>query len=423
MLWLLLCLLPLKEDKHTTKEQTPTVTDTVKAEKPKYLWFDAEANFERFSNRDSIRYYLDKTKEAGFNQIVVDVRPIYGDVLYKKTKRMKQLKRVRNVSRNVKWDYLQVFIDESKKRGLKVSVSTTLFPAGDPSSRRGPAYEDPYWAKRTAIQNTPQGLTDIKDDVTKVAAFINPLLPEAQEYALGFIRELVTNYDFEGYVLDYCRYSDVETDFSDFTRKKFEAYIGRQVPNFPQDIFSWEKTADGYARKDGPFAKQWFEFRSMVIHDFIKRTKEEIKAIKPQVKLEYWSASWYGSMYEKGQNWASEQYDASKDYSWATPAYMKSGFAEQLDVFMNGVYLERAYGINDPESIEYGLARGNRLINGACAVYGSIYANNFSHIEDDIDLCLNQSEGLVVFDIVQVIDHNLWDRLKRGIDKAEALQR
>ena len=52
-------------------------------EQPKYLWFDAEANFERFASKDSISYYLEKAKSVGFNQVVVDVKPIYGEVLYK----------------------------------------------------------------------------------------------------------------------------------------------------------------------------------------------------------------------------------------------------------------------------------------------------------------------------------------------------
>ena len=51
-------------------------------ETPKYLWMCAEANFERFSTKDSIDYYLDKIKETGFNHIVVDIKPIQGKVLY-----------------------------------------------------------------------------------------------------------------------------------------------------------------------------------------------------------------------------------------------------------------------------------------------------------------------------------------------------
>jgi len=39
------------------------------------LWFDATANFVRLSSVDSVRIYLDKTKAAGFTDIVVDVKP------------------------------------------------------------------------------------------------------------------------------------------------------------------------------------------------------------------------------------------------------------------------------------------------------------------------------------------------------------
>lgn len=397
----------------------PAGPGPVKNEKPKYMWFDAEANFKRFSSRDSIRFYLDKTKAAGFNQVVIDVRPIYGDVLYKKTKTMQPLKQVGNDRRSVKWDYLQVFIDEARKRDLKVSVSTAIFPAGHPQSRTGPAYRDKRFEGRTTVEHTPQGMKNIRDDKSKVAAFLNPLMPEVQEYALNFIREIVGNYDIDGYVLDYCRFADVENDFSDYTRRQFEKYIGRKVDRFPEDIFTWETYQGQKVRKDGPLAKQWFAFRATVIHDFIARTRREIKALQPDVQLEYWAASWYGHLYSNGQNWASQTYDATKEYPWASPAYNQAGFAEQLDVFMNGTYLEKTYGMNDPESIEFGLARGRRIINGACKMYGSLYALNHSDIEDQVYVCLTQSEGLVMFDIVQVIGFNLWDRLKAGIDRAE----
>ena len=46
------------------------------------MWFDAEANFARFSNPDSIDFYLTKIKSLGFTHAIVDIRPITGEVLY-----------------------------------------------------------------------------------------------------------------------------------------------------------------------------------------------------------------------------------------------------------------------------------------------------------------------------------------------------
>ena len=48
--------------------------------KPALMWFDAEANFERFSHKDSIDYYLEKIKSVGFTHAIVDIRPITGEV-------------------------------------------------------------------------------------------------------------------------------------------------------------------------------------------------------------------------------------------------------------------------------------------------------------------------------------------------------
>ena len=50
--------------------------------KPALMWFDAEANFGRFNQKDSIDYYLQKIKSLGFTHAIVDVRPITGEVLY-----------------------------------------------------------------------------------------------------------------------------------------------------------------------------------------------------------------------------------------------------------------------------------------------------------------------------------------------------
>ncbi|MCS2983417.1 hypothetical protein NXW61_27500 [Bacteroides xylanisolvens] len=55
----------------------PVIPEEPIPEKEKMLWFDAEANFERFSKKENITYYLDLAKSTGFNKIVVDVRPLY----------------------------------------------------------------------------------------------------------------------------------------------------------------------------------------------------------------------------------------------------------------------------------------------------------------------------------------------------------
>lgn len=135
------------------------------------LWFDAEANFERFSKKENITYYLDLAKSTGFNKIVVDVRPVQGDALFKSSY-LTPLTDLAGIHIERDWDYLQFFIDEAHKRELKVTVSTTIFTAGLPSSKNGMAYRDDTWNGKTCLEYTKdQGLIDIKNDKTKVSAF------------------------------------------------------------------------------------------------------------------------------------------------------------------------------------------------------------------------------------------------------------
>ena len=51
-------------------------------EKPRYIWIDAAANFRDFANsRENITRDLKLAKDAGFTDVVVDIRPTSGDIL------------------------------------------------------------------------------------------------------------------------------------------------------------------------------------------------------------------------------------------------------------------------------------------------------------------------------------------------------
>lgn len=221
---------------------------------------------------------------------------------------------------------------------------------------------------------------------------------------LRFAHELLTKYKFDGYALDYCRFPDAESDFSPASREAFETYLGHGIDRFPEDIFTYD--ANG-ARVAGPYYKQWWEFRSGVIRDFIARIRATVDELQPGVKLEYWAASWLHAIYTQGQNWASPRSRFHEAYldDWATPTYNRTGFADLLDVFITGTYLEKVWGMDDPESIEYGLARSLKDVDGDCAVYGSLYAqNHVDQFEDAVYLCLSRTDGVMVFDIIQVIE-------------------
>lgn len=390
------------------------------AGKPKYLWFDAAANFDRFAVRDSVDFYLDKACRAGFNRIVVDVRPVEGGALYR-SDILPQITAMGGRTVHRDWDYLQYFIDAAHSRGMKVTASLTVFTAGSPPRREGPAYDDPAaFDGRTCVEYTPHGMADIRGQRDKVSAFLNPAMPENREYALGFISEAVGRYDIDGLSLDYCRYPDMYGDFSDFSRRDFERRSGCKVEAWPQDIFRFDE-AGGII--PGPLYHDWWSYRAGVIGSFVAEAAGTIRALRPDVEVIYWAASWINGLFGTGQNWASASFPLHKEpytCEWCNEEYDRTGFASRLDTFMLGSYLEKIYGPDDPESIEFAAARARRAIMGECALCGSIFApQHKSDIADAVYVCLRDTDGLMVFDICQVIEFDLWDGIRSGILRAE----
>lgn len=432
------------------RHQTPPPTVDPGKEEPeeptgeweKMLWMDADESFATsFSTPEKITALLDKIKDTGFNKIVVDVRPVEGTVLYDSSFMPSY-----GDSDTQGYDYLQFMIDEARKRDMKVTVSAVIFGAGfmkdavrNPAvgRSRGVAWSDPALAKLACVEYVAgRGLMNTMDD-TQAAKnsrqkgaggfiFLNPAHPDAQDYALRFVEEIVTKYDFDAFALDYCRFPDAESDFSDFSRGEFERFIGRSVGNWPGDIFTYNP--DGSHIK-GTYYYDWWRWRATVVHDVVGRIRSKIKEIKPSVKLEYWAASWLSK--DSGQNWASPLYDLSTDgedgwyyRDWMTAEYSRTGFADHLDTFLIGTYMTNTYmaGSAAPkETMEYQLARGQRYVGRAARVYGNVAGTNTAAtVEEQIYYCLTRSDGLMVFDVSHFInDTAKWAAFKRGIERAE----
>ena len=113
-----------------TPDTKPDTPETV--EKARFVWIDAGGNFERFANsKENILADLKKVKECGFTDIVVDVRPTTGDVLFDKTTTAHPLEKLAVwtsagyawVDRTASFDYLQTFIDYGHELGLNVYAS------------------------------------------------------------------------------------------------------------------------------------------------------------------------------------------------------------------------------------------------------------------------------------------------------------
>lgn len=394
-----------------------------------YVTIGADPNFVRFSSLDSIRRYLDLCAEAGFNHVVLDVKPNYGKVLYR-SEILPYLDYIEGVTPEPlgrDWDYLQCFIDECHSRGMRLSASFSVLPVGSPYWQRGLCYQDTRYDSLLCRELRPDGSLGDMRTTRKAAAFMNPARKDVQDYALGLILELVRKYDIDGFSLDYCRYPDAQSDFSDFSRKAFEKHISHTVENWPDDILKFN--SDG-SYTEGRLAPRWWAWRAGVVSDFVRRASEAIHAEKPDVDVEYWAATWIHALNVNGQNWASPRSPWVREYSYGTREYQLSGFAPYIDVFAAGAYLERVHGADDNESIEFAFNRADSLLRGDCMLVGSLYAVNHDTVPDNPNnmynaatMSLEKTGNLRVFDISQVNKMGLWRPIRQAIDDYKSRHR
>jgi uncharacterized lipoprotein YddW (UPF0748 family) len=269
----------------------------------------------------------------------------------------------------------------------------------------------------------------------KIACFVNPLCPDVRKYELDMVREITSNYAIDGLVLDRCRYSNLYNDFSDRTRDAFGQWLTQHPPprephkravppvvnRFPEDIFSFAANP-GDPIVYGPLFKSWLEFRAHTITDFVCDVAKCVRSIKPKIALGTYVGSWYPKYYEVGVNWGSER--TPLHYSWFTPDYPKTGYAEYFDWVCTGCYYKvatrddaRADGQNEYSTVEYAAQLSNLAVASGAFVYGGIYVLDYPGKPDvfmkALDAAARQTQGWMIFDISQLDDANWWPLLEK----------
>ena len=403
-------------DKPDLPDPQPEPQPEVK-EKPVMLWIDASANFSRLRYKREIKRFLDIAQEAGFNGFCLDVKPIQGHALYK-SGFLKPCTSMHGVTVERDWDYLQCFLDEAKERKMRVTVSAAMMTWGATDTKLGPAFEDPALKDAAAIEYLPEpiGLRPTTETTDRdVFCFMNPHHPEVRKYIRNMVTELVTNYDFDSFILDYCRFQNMNSDFSDLSRQEFEKYTGRIVQNWPKDIYYFKPGAAKGDFTPGPRYNEWVEYRSWVIQQLVTEISDLIHELKPEMQVELWGAPWW-PLFTTGQNWASARTDRTSGYWCATPDYYKTGFADKLDIFQVGAYGSTLEGIaND-------VFKAKTITDGDCTVFGSISAANGAKFDmaGACEYCLKETEGLMVFELSHILTYDFWDEIKEGVARGQA---
>lgn len=426
-------------DKQTPEYEYPEPPEKG-VEKPRYIWVDAAANFPDFANsKENIRRDLTLAKNSGFTHIVVDVRPTNGDVLFT-TNKVDQVKWLgawissgyTKIERTATWDYLQAFIEIGHELGLKIYAGFNTMSGGNVTSlgSEGMLYRDSSkksWA--TDLLTSTGTITNTLDLSTSGAKFFNPSNDEMQEFLCGLLEDLAAYRDLDGIILDRGRYDGFDSDFSSVSKQKFETYIGRTISNFPGDVMNPSIKVGSIPSEVPTYFKQWLEFRVKVIHDFMVKAHDRVKAKNSDIEFGVYVGGWYATYYEVGVNWASPTYNTAGAYpTWATSKYKDYGYADHMDLILIGAYASPTsiYGTGEwsvqgfcskaKEKIKSDapVIGGPDVGNGAWATTSDAVINQA--ITTSVDAAINACDGYFLFDMIHLKNKNQWQYVKTGID-------
>jgi uncharacterized lipoprotein YddW (UPF0748 family) len=386
------------------------------------LWVSPSASSASVTSREGVVQLCERAQRAGFDAIILYVKELNGQVIYPSriAPRLLEYKGVRFPS---DFDPLKAFIEETHKRGMRLHAGLETFTEGNkvfPGVGVGytthkewqtVAYdidEDDKTIKRAPWGEFKQG----------IPLFVNAALPEVQNYELSIVKEVLEHYDVDAVVFDRARWQGINSDFSDYSRTQFAAFVKDPNLKWPQDVYKI-KLSDKGAKEivEGRYYKQWLEWRATVIHDYFARLHRLVRETKPRVSLEDYVGSWYPVYNELGVNWASAKHVVP--YKWATPNYGKTGYAEFLDVLYVGLYYphateREAIAAGSPvwRSVEGAAKLALEITKGATTVQGVInYGDDnlsFDQLEAQTGADQQVLGGVSVFETSHVNRRNLW---------------
>ncbi len=414
--------------------------------KPRYVWIDASANFQYYAN--DARYIaadMSRVKDAGFTDVIVDVRPTEGTVLFKSskapaTKRLASWVRsstgstsYKFVERTADFDYLQAFIDAGHAVGLRVNAAINTFVCGYGGiyglESEGPIFSGNIPESWATVVNYSDGVRSSFYKGVEGAVFMNPANDRVQDYMLTVIGELASYKDLDGIILDRCRYDDNElgSDFSSESKAKFTEYLGVEPSKWP--VFDPGTTSSLPSRMTDE-QKAWVSFRAKVIHDFVAAASDKVHGINPKIRFGCYAGAWYSTYYTSGVNWASPKYDTArkeKSYSGKVDAnYSDFGYADHCDFMMLGCYASASSIYGSGEWTMQGFCNlGRTRLAGDTEFAGGPDVGNptgwerggrGSKIPDTINACINAADGYFLFDLCHIRMYDYWSDFKKGFD-------
>jgi uncharacterized lipoprotein YddW (UPF0748 family) len=390
------------------------------------LWIETSANLLQLSSREAIRALVAQARAAGVDTLIPEAKNAWGFVIYESAFaphiRTSPVAR-REYRAPATWfprdfDPLRVMIEEARAAGLRVHAAVNTFGEGlilPGLPLVGTLERYPEWAS-IHLRRGPDGRAAfIPSTRAAQIAFANPANPEVQSYQLGVLWEITSRYDLDGVILDRTRFAGAEADFSDLSRRRFEASLGRTVGRWPEDVTRPDR--DGM--RPGPLYREWVAWRAWVITSYVRAAGRLVRRVRPGISVGMYVGGWDATIYDLGQNWTRS--DAPPLFPAWSPALADVSLLPELDYLMSGLYFpivtrwEALRRDRSPFATVIGSAIRTRELTRGTPLLGSVwldlYRDNRPAGAGAIRAAHRLTDGVMVFDLSSLAAGDWWDVL------------
>ena len=222
------------------------------------------------TQREALRDIIHNAKAMGLNAVVFQVVP-RGDAFYESERLpwSSFLTGGPNVGipgKDPGWNPLEFAIEEAHKLGLELHAWYNVYMANREEYDRSPDSDPPH-----VYYSHPEWIEQVPQSAGSVWNWLNPAIPEAREWIVGNVVEIVENYDVDAVHFDFIRYgTNYErddslmqvynpaelTNISDWRRENINMFV-RDVYAAVKDVKPWVKvgsTPVGHYRTSGGWA-------------------------------------------------------------------------------------------------------------------------------------------------------------------------
>lgn len=248
------------------------------------MWLDHGAIL-RTGSPDELRKVINKLNDYGFNVI-------FPEVIYKGTSISSKLSYFPQDKEFANWkeDPFDVIIEEAHKLGMEVHAWCWVFAVAHGNTVSPLMEKYPQWLEKSKYGTifTPNQ-----------TAWFSHANPEARNYLMNGIIEVIEKYKVDGVNLDYIRYDSDEMGFDEYTVKEFTSETGINPYNIEK-----------YTQSE----VLWQLWREEKVNSFVKEFYEKAKTINPELIV---SADVFpsisGARMVKKQNWEDWLYNGYID--------------------------------------------------------------------------------------------------------------